>query len=80
VPQITGDLAITRGDTVQSYRSDSVYYVGSLSVWKRLWFHLSQHVVLFALVSLAIVVVVAMLLYGSLQRRVAGRPAANDSP
>ena len=79
VPQILGDLAIVRGDTVQSYRGESVYYVGSLSLWKRLWFHLSQHVVLFTLVALAVVVIVAMLLYGGLQRRVARRLAANGS-
>jgi hypothetical protein len=79
VPLILGDLAIVRGDTVQSYQGDSVYYVGSLSLWKRLWFHLSQHVVLFTLVALAVVVVAAMLLYGGLQRRVARRLAANGS-
>ncbi len=79
VPQILGDLAIVRGDTVQSYRGESVYYVGSLSLWKRLWFHLSQHVLLFTLVALAVVVVVAMLLYGGLQRRVARRLATNGS-
>lgn len=79
VPLILGDLAVVRGDTVQSYQGDSVYYVGSLSLWKRLWFHLSQHVVLFTLVALAVVVVSAMLLYGGLQRRVARRLAANGS-
>ncbi|MFC4308383.1 cellulose biosynthesis cyclic di-GMP-binding regulatory protein BcsB [Steroidobacter flavus] len=79
VPLILGDLAIVRGDTVQSYQGDSVYYVGSLSLWKRLWFHLSQHVVLFTLVALAVVVVAAMLLYGGLQRRVARRLAASGS-
>jgi cellulose synthase operon protein B len=80
VPLILGDLAVVRGDTVQSYLGDSVYYVGSLSLWKRLSFHLSQHVVLFTLVALAVVVVSAMLLYGGLQRRVARRLAANGSP
>lgn len=79
VPQIIGDLAIVRGDTVQSYRGESVYYVGTLSLWKRLWFHLSQHVVLFTIVALTVVVLVAMLLYGGLQRRVARRLAANGS-
>ncbi|MBL8270097.1 cellulose biosynthesis cyclic di-GMP-binding regulatory protein BcsB [Steroidobacter sp.] len=79
VPLILGDLAIVRGDTVQSYRGDSVYYVGTLSLWKRLWFHLSQHVLLFTLVALTVVVLVAMLLYGGLQRRVARRLAATGS-
>jgi hypothetical protein len=79
VPLILGNLAVVRGDTVQSYQGDSVYYVGSLSLGKRLWFHLSQHVVLFTLVALLVVVVSAMLLYGGLQRRVARRLAANGS-
>lgn len=79
VPLILGDLAVVRGDTVQSYQSASIYYVGSLSLWKRLWFHLSGHVVLLTFVALAIVVLVAMLLYGGLQRRVARRLAANGS-
>ncbi|HEY0683211.1 MAG TPA: cellulose biosynthesis cyclic di-GMP-binding regulatory protein BcsB [Steroidobacter sp.] len=79
VPQILGDLAIVRGDSIQSYRGNSTYYVGSLSLWQRAWFHLSQHVVLFTIVALGLVVLVAMLLYGGLQRRVARRLAANGS-
>lgn len=78
VPLILGDLAIVRGETVQSFQGDSVYYVGSLSLWKRLWFHLSQHVVLFTVVALAVVVLAAMLLYGGLQRRVARRLASGS--
>lgn len=79
VPLIRGDLAVIRGDTVQSYQGDSIYYVGSLSMAKRLWFHLSQHVVLFTIVALGVVVVVALLLYGGLQRRVARRLADSGS-
>lgn len=79
VPLIRGDLAVVRGDTVQSYQGDSIYYVGSLSMGKRLWFHLSQHVVLFTVVALGVVVLVALLLYGGLQRRVARRLADSGS-
>lgn len=75
VPSIRGDLAVIRNDTVQSYQGQSLYYVGSLSVGKRLWFHLSQHVVLLTLVALGVIVLIALLLYGGLQRRVAGRLA-----
>jgi hypothetical protein len=79
VSLIRGDLAVVRGDTVQSYQGDSIYYVGSLSLGKRLWFHLSQHVVLFTVVALGMVVLVALLLYGGLQRRVARRLADSGS-
>jgi cellulose synthase operon protein B len=75
VPLIRGDLAVVRNNTVESYQGQSIYYVGSLSLWKRLWFHLSQHVILLTLVALAGVVLIAMLLYGGLQRRVARRLA-----
>jgi cellulose synthase operon protein B len=72
---IRGDLAVVRNNTVESYQGQSIYYVGSLSLWKRLWFHLSQHVILLTLVALGVVVLIAMLLYGGLQRRVARRLA-----
>lgn len=75
VPLIRGDLAVVRNNTVESYQGQSIYYVGSLSGWKRLWFHLSQHVILLTVVALGVVVVIAMLLYGGLQRRVARRLA-----
>ena len=75
VPLIRGDLAVVRNNTVESYQGQSIYYVGSLSLWKRLWFHLSQHVILLTVVALGLVVLIAMLLYGGLQRRVARRLA-----
>jgi cellulose synthase operon protein B len=75
LPLIRGDLAVVRNNTVESYQGQSIYYVGSLSLWKRLWFHLSQHVILLTLVALGVVVLIAMLLYGGLQRRVARRLA-----
>lgn len=62
MPLILSDLATVRGDTVQSFQGDSVYYAGSLSLRKRLWFPLSQHVVLFTVVAFAVVILAAMLL------------------
>jgi cellulose synthase (UDP-forming) len=75
VPLIRGGLAVIRNDTVESYQGQSLYYVGSLSSWKRLWFHLSQHVFLFTLVALVVIVLIALVLYGGLQRRMARRLA-----
>jgi cellulose synthase operon protein B len=73
VPLIRGDLAIVRAGNVQSYLGDDSYYVGSLPWWKWLWFHLSRHPVLLTLVTLAVATVVALWVYGWLQRRVARR-------
>jgi hypothetical protein len=76
VPQIRGDLAIVRGETVQSYRGEDTYYVGSLPWWKRVWYHISLHPVLLTILVLALAIAVALWAYGGLQRRVARRLAA----
>jgi cellulose synthase operon protein B len=73
VPMIRGDLAIVRAGDIQSYQGESLYYVGSLSWWKWLWFHLSRHPILLTLVTLAVAIVVALWVYGWLQKRVAKR-------
>jgi cellulose synthase operon protein B len=79
VPFIRGDLAIVRAGQVASYQGDELYYVGTLSWWKWLWFHLSRHPILLTLVTLAVAVVVALWLYGWLQRRVSQRLKAEGS-
>jgi hypothetical protein len=79
VPMIRGDLAIVRAGDVQSYQGDALYYVGSLSWWKWLWFHLSRHPLLLTLVTLVLAIVVALWLYGWLQRRVARRLKAESA-
>lgn len=73
VPQIRGDLTIVRGGDVQSYQSDALYYVGSLPWWKWSWYHVSRHPVLLTLLTLAVAIGIALLLYGWLQRRVTQR-------
>lgn len=73
VPSIRGDLSIVRGGSVQSYQGESVYYVGSLSWWQWLSFHVSRHPLLLMLTSLATAIAVALWIYGWLQRRVARR-------
>jgi hypothetical protein len=79
VPLIRGDLSIVRNGDVRSYQGDSLYYVGSLSWWKWLWFHLSRHPVLLTLVTLSVAIVVALWLYGWLQQRVARRLKTENS-
>jgi hypothetical protein len=70
---IRGALTIVRAGEVQSYQADATYYVGSLSWWQRLWFHISQHPILLTLLTLVTAIVIALFLYGWLQRRVARR-------
>jgi hypothetical protein len=78
VSSIRGDLAIVRGDSVQSYQGESVYYVGSLSWWQWLSFHVSLHWWLLTLASLATAIGVALWIYGWLQRLVALRLATRS--
>jgi cellulose synthase operon protein B len=73
VSSIRGDLAIVRGGSVQSYQGESVYYVGSLSWWQWLSFHISRHPLLLTLTSLATAIAVALWIYGWLQRLAARR-------
>jgi hypothetical protein len=73
VPAIRGELAILRAGSVQSFQGGHVYYVGSLSWWQWLWFHVSSHPVLLILASLAAAIAVALWIYGWLQRLVARR-------
>jgi hypothetical protein len=73
VPAIRGELAIVRAGAVQSFQGSHVYYVGSLSWWQWLWFHVSGHPILMTLASLAAAIAVALWIYGWLQRLVARR-------
>jgi hypothetical protein len=70
---IRGELSIVRAGTVQSYQGNHLYYVGSLSWWQWLWFHVSGHPVLLTMVSLIAAIAVALWIYGALQRLVAKR-------
>jgi hypothetical protein len=80
VPLIRGELAIVRGDGVQSFAGDHTYYVGSLSWWQWLWFHFSRHALLLTLLALAAAVAAGLFIYGRLQRvvkkRLEGRTGA----
>ncbi len=75
-----GELAVLRGDSVQSFRPDDVYYVGSLPWWQWLWFHFSRHALLLIVMAMVIAVAVALLLYGGLQRRVSARLQGRGRP
>jgi hypothetical protein len=82
VALIRGGLTILRGGDLQSYQSTKLYYVGSLSWWQWLWFHLAQHALLLIVVCLATAITAALLIYGWLQRLAARRlePRPRTSP
>ncbi len=66
--RIRGDLAILRGNDIASYRGEPTYYVGTLTWWKRLWFHMAQYPALLLLLSIGAGVLLAFVLYAYLRR------------
>lgn len=68
VKYVRGDLAIVRGDEVQSFRGEPVYYVGELSWWLRIWYVLSRHPVLVLLITILAVMILASALFGFMRR------------
>jgi len=67
VQQLRGDLGLFRGDAMESFRINPVYYVGDLPWWKRIWFHLHSHPVWLALLGIAAGLIVTFLVYGALR-------------
>lgn len=60
-----GSVAVIRESGVYSLRVGDVYHVGYLPWWERLWFALSTHPVLLAVMAAVVVVIMALLLrYG----------------
>jgi hypothetical protein len=66
--RIRGDLAILRGNDIASFRGEPTYYVGTLTWWKRLWFHMAQYPLLLLLLSIGAGVLLAFVLYAYLRR------------
>jgi hypothetical protein len=56
-----------RGDAVESFRINPIYYVGELPWYKRLWFHLHSHPVWLALLGIIVGLLLTLLVYGSLR-------------
>ena len=79
VEQLHGDLSLLRGDTIESFRINPVYYVGDLPWYKRLWFHLHGHPLLLALLGIATGLMLTLLVYAALRalarQRLEGRDA-----
>lgn len=67
IEQLHGDLSLLRGESVESFRINPVYYVGDLPWYKRLWFHLHGYPVLLALLGVLAGLMVTLLVYGALR-------------
>jgi hypothetical protein len=67
VQLLQGDLGLMHGDAVESFRIHPVYYVGDLSWYKRLWFHLHNHPAWLALLSVFAGLLLTLLVYGALR-------------
>ena len=67
VSLLHGDLGLIRGEAMESFRINPVYYVGDLPWWKRMWFHLHSHPVWLALLGIAAGLVLTLLVYGALR-------------
>ncbi|WON77082.1 cellulose biosynthesis cyclic di-GMP-binding regulatory protein BcsB [Serratia sp. UGAL515B_01] len=62
---VFGSVSVIRESGVYSLRVGDVYHVGYLPWWERIWFALSTHPVLLAVVAAVVVVIMALLLrYG----------------
>lgn len=54
---VFGSVAVIRESGVNSLRVGDIYYVGHLPWWERLWYALSTHPVLLAVIAVVLVVI-----------------------
>ena len=77
--QLHGDLSLLRGDVVESFRINPVYYVGDLPWYKWAWFHLHSHPFLLAALGIFAGLVVTLIAYGSLRAMARRRLERDDA-
>ncbi|MBS1169401.1 MAG: cellulose synthase [Burkholderiaceae bacterium] len=73
VTSIRGDLTLLRGEQVESFRVNDVYYVGRLPWWSRAWFHLQNYPLLLTIAGIAVGLFIALALFAMLRARAARR-------
>lgn len=73
VQYIRGDIALMRGESVESFRVNDMYYVGELPWWRWIWFHLNHHPLFLTAIGIAIGLFVALLAFGALRNLAAKR-------
>ena len=79
VQLVHGDLALLRGDAVESFRIKAPYHVGDLPWWKRLWFQLHGHPFALALAGVVAGLLLTLLAYVVLQALARRRLEAGDA-
>jgi hypothetical protein len=67
VEKIIGSVSVLRGDRIDSQIAGKTYYVGSLPWWLLLWYHLSSHPLLLALIASVTTLLLAALLWNILR-------------
>ncbi|MDD4942539.1 MAG: cellulose biosynthesis cyclic di-GMP-binding regulatory protein BcsB [Rhodoferax sp.] len=72
---VRGDLSVIHPDTVESFRINSMYYLGDIPWWKQIWFQIHNYPALLALVGilagLMLTFMVFVALRAAAQRRLA---------
>lgn len=67
IDRIHGDLVLLRGEELESFRVNDVYYVGDLPWWRWLWFHLHRHPLLMSLAAVGAGLLLALLAFAALK-------------
>ncbi|MCP1106183.1 cellulose biosynthesis cyclic di-GMP-binding regulatory protein BcsB [Serratia nevei] len=73
-----GSVAVIRESGVNSLRVGDIYYVGHLPWWERLWYALSTHPVLLAVIAVVLVVILGLMLWRGLKAFSRRRLAPED--
>jgi len=71
--KIQGDVAFIRNNSVESFRTSELYYVGSLPWWMVIWYHLSRYPILLSIMGLIAGLILAAWLFSTLQSIAAKR-------
>lgn len=73
VSGIRGDVTLIRGRETSAYQIGETYYVGKLHWWTRVWFVISPHPILLAILGILAVLLLALWTSSFLQRVAARR-------
>ena len=61
--QIKGSASIINSQGIQTIKTDEQYFVGSIPVYTLVWFHLSDHPFVLALLSILILLLISFILW-----------------
>jgi len=78
VRNMRGDLSLVRGDQLESFRVNPVFYVGDMPWWRRWWFQMHTHPLLLALFGLAGGMMIAFIVYIALRTLARNRLMPSD--